>query len=172
VTFGSRSNGNRRGRRALIQGAELAQQLGAETHLLAIVPSNDGSMVDPSEAGMREQEQQIMEVLREGVERLRGRGLTATGHLAFGHAVDQSPKVARDLGVDLIVIGYRPKSSIARWWAGPGKSELLDRVHCSILASILAVPIGELLLSFRFWARQITLVRLRVTPVELCSTNR
>jgi hypothetical protein len=34
----------REGRRALIQGAELAQQLGAETHLLAIVPSNDGSM--------------------------------------------------------------------------------------------------------------------------------
>ena len=60
----------REGRRALIQGAELAQQLGAETHLLAIVPSNDGSMVDPSEAGMREQERQIKEVLREGVERL------------------------------------------------------------------------------------------------------
>jgi nucleotide-binding universal stress UspA family protein len=126
----------REGRRALIQGAELAQQLGAETHLLAVVPSNDGSMVDPSEAGMREQERQIKEVLREGVERLRARGLTATGHLAFGHAIDQIPKVASDLGVDLIVVGYRPRSSMARWWAGPGKSELLDRVHCSILASI------------------------------------
>jgi nucleotide-binding universal stress UspA family protein len=126
----------REGRRALIQGAELAQQLGAETHLLAIVPGNDGSMVEPSEAGMREQERQIKEVLREGVERLRARGLTATGHLAFGPAVEQIPKVASDLGVDLIVVGYRPRSSMARWWSGPGKSELLDRVHCSILASI------------------------------------
>jgi nucleotide-binding universal stress UspA family protein len=126
----------REGRQALIQGAELAQQLGAETHLLAIVPGNDGSMVEPSEAGMREQERQIKEVLREGVERLRARGLTATGHLAFGQAVEQIPKVASDLGVDLIVVGYRPRSSMARWWSGPGKSELLDRVHCSILASI------------------------------------
>jgi nucleotide-binding universal stress UspA family protein len=100
------------------------------------VPGNDGSMVEPSEAGMREQERQTKEVLREGVERLRARGLTATGHLAFGHAADRIPKVASDLGVDLIVVGYRPRSGVARWWAGPGKSELLDRVHCSILASI------------------------------------
>lgn len=126
----------REGRHALIQGAELAQQLGAETHLLAIVPANDGSMVEPSEAGLREQERQIKDVLREGVERLRARGLTATGHLAFGQAVDQIPKVASALGVDLIVVGYRPQSGMARWWSGPGKAELLDRVHCSILASI------------------------------------
>jgi nucleotide-binding universal stress UspA family protein len=124
----------REGRHALIHGAELAQQLGAETHLLAVVPT--GSMIDPSEVGLREQERQIKDVLREGVERLRARGLTATGHLAFGRPVDQIPKIARDLGVDLIVVGYRPKSAMLRWWSGPGKSELLDRVHCSILASI------------------------------------
>jgi nucleotide-binding universal stress UspA family protein len=54
----------------------------------------------------------------------------------FGDAVDQIPKVARELGVDLIVVGYRRTSAMARWWTGPGKAELLDRVHCSILASI------------------------------------
>jgi len=70
------------------------------------------------------------------VERLRARGLTATGHLAFGPAVDQIPRVASALGVDLIVVGYRPTSGMARWWSGPGKAELLDCVHCSIVASI------------------------------------
>jgi hypothetical protein len=40
------------------------------------------------------------------------------------------------LGVDLIVVGHRPCGPIARWWAGPGNSQLLDRVDCSILVSI------------------------------------
>ena len=125
------------GRRALLQGAELAQQLGAETHLLAIASAVGGSMVEvPSDLALREEEKHIKEVLREGVERLRARGLVATGHLAFGRPIDQIPKVARSLGVDLIVVGYRPCGVMTRWWAGPGNAQLLDLVGCSILVSI------------------------------------
>jgi nucleotide-binding universal stress UspA family protein len=128
---------SREGRRALLQGAELAQQAGAETHLLAIAPGYAGSMIDtPSEVAIRNYEKNIKEVLREGVERLRARGLTATGHLVFGNPIDQIPAVARRLGVDLIVVGHRPCGPIARWWAGPGNAQLLDRVGCSILVSI------------------------------------
>src|ERR1700691_2579132 len=128
----------REGRRALIQGAELAQQLGAETHLLAIAPTVIGSsMVDmPSAVALQEEEKNIREVLREGVERLRARGLTATGHLAFGRPIEHLPAVARDLGVDLIIIGHRPCGVVERWWAGPGNTQLLDHIDCSILVSI------------------------------------
>jgi len=125
------------GRRALLQGAELAQQLGAEAHLLAIASAMGGGMVEvPSDLALREEEKHIKEVLREGVERLRARGLVATGHLAFGRPIDQIPKVARSLGVDLIVVGYRPCGVMARWWAGAGNAQLLDLVGCSILVSI------------------------------------
>jgi nucleotide-binding universal stress UspA family protein len=128
---------SREGRRALIQGAELAQQVGAETHLLAIAPAFVGSMVDrPSEVAIRQHEKNIKDVLREGVERLHARGLSATGHLVFGNPIDQIPAVARRLGVDLIVVGHKPCGPIARWWAGPGNAQLLDRVDCSILVSI------------------------------------
>ena len=128
---------SREGRRALIQGAELAQQVGAETHLLAIAPGIAGSMVDaPSQVVIRQHEKNIKDVLREGVERLRARGLSATGHLVFGNPIEQIPAVARHLGVDLIVVGHRPCGAIARWWAGPGNAQLLDRVDCSILVSI------------------------------------
>ena len=127
---------SREGRRALIQGAELAQQVGAETHLLAVAPRL-GTMVDaPSALAMSHQEKDIKEVLHEGVERLRSRGLVAKGHLVFGTAMDEIPAVAQQLGVDLIVIGHRPCGPIARWWAGPGNAQLLDRVACSILVSI------------------------------------
>lgn len=128
----------REGRRALIQGAELAQKLESETHLLAIAPTLVGStMVDmPSAVALQEEERNIREVLREGVERLRARGLVATGHLAFGSPIEQIPAVAQSLGVDLIVIGHRPTGALARWWAGPGNAQLLDQVACSILVSI------------------------------------
>jgi nucleotide-binding universal stress UspA family protein len=128
----------REGRRALIQGAELAQGLGAETHLLAIAPTIvGGTMVElPSECALREEHKIIKDVLREGVERLRARGLVATGHLAFGRPIKQISAVARDLGVDLIVIGHRPCGAVERWWTGPGNAQLLDLVDCSILVSI------------------------------------
>jgi nucleotide-binding universal stress UspA family protein len=126
------------GRRALIQGAELAQELGAETHLLAVsgaVPG--GGMLDqPSDIAMREQERTIREVLNEGVERLKARGLEATGHVAYGRPMEQIPKVAHALGVDLVVVGYRPVGKLARWWGAPGNAQLLDLVACSILVSI------------------------------------
>lgn len=128
---------SREGRRALLQGAELAQRVGAETHLLAIAPASAGSMVDvPSAAVIQGLEKNIKEVLREGVDRLRSRGLAATGHLVFGDPMEQIPAVARHLGVDLIVVGHRPCGRIARWWSGPGSAQLLDRVACSILVAI------------------------------------
>jgi nucleotide-binding universal stress UspA family protein len=128
----------REGRRALLQGAELAQQLGAETHLLAIAPTIVGSSMRdmPSAVALQEAERNIRDVLREGVERLRARGLVATGHLAFGRPTEQIPAVARDLGVDLIIIGHRPCGVVERWWAGPGNAQLLDHIACSILVSI------------------------------------
>jgi nucleotide-binding universal stress UspA family protein len=127
----------REGRRALLQGAELAEKLGAATHLLAIASSVEVNMVEPpSQMVMHDQENQINEVLREGVERLKARGLDATGHLAFGRPIDHIPTFANQLGVDLIVIGHKPCGPVARWWAGPGNAQLLDRVCCSILVSI------------------------------------
>jgi nucleotide-binding universal stress UspA family protein len=85
---------------------------------------------------LREEDKTIKEVLREGVARLRARGLVATGHLAFGRPIERISEVARELGVDLIVIGHRPCGLVERWWAGPGNAQLLDLVDCSILVSI------------------------------------
>ncbi len=126
------------GRRALITGAELAQKLGAQTHLLAIAPTIvGGAMMDmPSNVALREEDRQVRDILREGVERLRGRGLAATGRLAFGRPMDQIAAVAKELKVDLIVIGHRPSVGLARWWTGPGNIQLLDIVACSVLVSI------------------------------------
>jgi nucleotide-binding universal stress UspA family protein len=109
------------GRRALLQGAELAEKLGTETHLLAVVNGlSGGGMVElPSQMALRDDERNVKEVLLEGVRRLEARGLKATGHLAHGRP-----------------IGHRPCGILARWWAGPGNAQLLDRIACSILIAV------------------------------------
>ncbi|MDF3831778.1 universal stress protein [Cupriavidus basilensis] len=128
----------REGRRALRYGAELAQQLHADTHLLAVLESAhwlhgfDALAAD----ALSIEERAAKEILSEGVSKLKASGVTATGHFAVGSPIDQIARVAHALKVDLIVVGHRRCGLLARWWAGPGHGLLLDRVSCSILVAI------------------------------------
>lgn len=128
----------REGRRALRFGADLAQQLGAETHLLAVRDNSylmAGYDVLVAEA-VTVEERVAQEILQEGVEKLEARGVTAVGHFAIGNPIDQIPSFANRFKVDLIVVGHRPCGTLARWWMGPGNGLLLDRVSCSVLVAI------------------------------------
>ena len=128
----------REGRRALRYGAELAQHLQAETHLLAVLGNAywlRGFDAMAAEAPLVE-EQSAREILSEGVSKLKARGVVAIGHFATGSPIDQIARVARELNVNLIVVGHRRCGLLARWWAGQGHGLLLDRVSCSILVAI------------------------------------
>jgi nucleotide-binding universal stress UspA family protein len=75
-------------------------------------------------------------VLDEGLKKLAARGILARGHFAIGDPLEQIPLFARDLKVDLIVVGHRPASGLARWWGGRSDGLLLDRVSCSVLVTM------------------------------------
>ncbi|KND55118.1 putative universal stress protein, UspA [Candidatus Paraburkholderia kirkii] len=75
-------------------------------------------------------------ILQEGVDWLRERGLHAQGHFAFGHPIGKIAALADSLKVDLVVVGHRCRSGLARWWMGAGNMPLLDRVKCSILVAV------------------------------------
>jgi nucleotide-binding universal stress UspA family protein len=79
------------GRLALRCGAALAQQLQAETHLLSILDCTYWSSGFDVLSAMKFEvdEQAAQETLREGIDRLRAWGVTATGHYSTGNAVDQ-----------------------------------------------------------------------------------
>jgi nucleotide-binding universal stress UspA family protein len=128
----------REGRRALRVGADLAQQLGAETHLLAVRDNTYllvGYDVLVAEAADIE-EQVAKDILQEGVQKLEARGMVATGHYAVGNPIEQIPLFANRYNVDLIVVGHKPCGKLARWWSGPGNGLLLDKVKCSVLVAI------------------------------------
>lgn len=133
-------DGSLEGRKALRHGANLATDLKADTHVLAVVniiasvAQSGGMMADVTCNAI---ETTTREILEEGVQWLVARGVSAKGHLAYGRPIEEIPRVAEELGADLIVVGHHTRGALARWWAGGSDSAmLLDRVSTSLLVCV------------------------------------
>jgi nucleotide-binding universal stress UspA family protein len=137
-------DGTAEGRLALLEGAELASAMRADTYLLAIC--RDMLTVSTPEGVTPElvtcQEGTAQSLLDDGVARLRARGLGSAGELAIGDPLRLIPEVARRVGADLIVLGHRRRGRLARWWSDSPQQSLLDVVGCSILVATGAEPHG------------------------------
>ena len=131
-------NATREGRCALRLGAQLARQLGAETHLLAVL--DDAAWARGIDAvpaiPFDLEEMSAKDVLREGVQKLAQLGVVASGHFAIGNPMNQIPRFAEELKIDLIVVGHHRSGLLARWWTGQDDGRLLDRVSCSVLIAM------------------------------------
>ena len=73
------------------------------------------------------------QLLTEGVQWLRDRAVHADGQLVYGNPMVIIPEVAKRIDADLIVVGYRYKNRLTRWWAEGEEATLLTKVNCSIL---------------------------------------
>ena len=131
-------DGTAEGRNALRDGADVAICMKTETHLLAIIRSTTGRSVPEglTEAAFHRENEEAMQILNEGVAWLKERGLDAHGYIAFGDPIEQIDLTARSLNVDLIVLGHRKRSRLARWWSDSEDATLLERAPCSILVAV------------------------------------
>ena len=133
-------NGSAEGKRALLECAELANFLGAETHLLAVASMPPSLFLTEGfvpEELLEEEKKRTQQVLDEGIASLKERGFAAAGHLAVGEPVEEICRRAKELSVDLVVVGHNQKTSFAaRWWKGSVGASLLDYSPCSILIAL------------------------------------
>jgi nucleotide-binding universal stress UspA family protein len=131
-------DGTKEGRNALTEGAELALTMNAHTHLLAILRSRGADLAAESlgPSHLHGEQQAAMRILREGVEWLKARNLDAQGQLVFGDPVSHIATCAGKLGCDLIVVGHRHRSRLARWWGEDEDARLLELAPCSILVAL------------------------------------
>src|SRR6202158_3423452 len=110
-------DGSIEGRRALREGAKLAQLCCAEGFLLAVV---ELSPIMAPDAGLTipidEQTENYKAVLAEGVERLKALGFSPTFMLETGEAGQKIAEFAEEIGAHLVVVGHRPQGPLARWW--------------------------------------------------------
>jgi nucleotide-binding universal stress UspA family protein len=131
-------DGTREGQHALADGARLAQELRAQVHVLSVVNNSawmqgtDITSAVPADLVS----DSVKSVLDEGLKKLAARGVNAIGHFAIGDPLDQIPFFAKDLNVDLIVVGHHRTTGLARWWGGRTDGLLLDRVSCSVLVTM------------------------------------
>ena len=133
-------DGSAEGRKGLREGAVLARAMGSSTHLLAVCRSQ-GTMSPPE--GMtpmlaQGEEHTARALLDEGVRKLIELGIKAQGALLIGDPLVHIPQYAAKIKADLVVMGHRPRSRIARWWSDSPQSLLLDRMPCSILIAMNA----------------------------------
>ena len=128
-------DGSIEGRRALREGAKLAQLCHAEVFLLAVVET--ASSVAALEGGvmisMDEQFAAYQAILAEGVERLKALGFSPTARLEAGDPGQTIADVAEEIGAQLVVVGHRPQGPLARWWFGSVGSYLVKRLRYSVL---------------------------------------
>lgn len=133
-------DGSPEGHQALDEGKEVVERTQAEATLLAVVTvPTSVAMADtlgPNVASDR-QYAYYEEVLEDAVAEMQARGIkTVKGRLAFGDASTQILTVAREIDADLIILGHRHQTRLARWWSGSVSYSLLDRAPCSILIAI------------------------------------
>jgi nucleotide-binding universal stress UspA family protein len=135
-------DGSTEGRKALREGALLARAMGAQTHLLAICRDLASTLVPEAvTATLVECEEHVAQsILDQGVDKLRELGIDAQGTLLIGDPLVHIPSYAAKVHADLVVIGHRQRSRIARWWSDSPHPVLLDRVSCSILIAHAAEP--------------------------------
>lgn len=130
-------DGSESGRRALLECAEINDLLHAEIHLLAVAPIASTLFVAEgfvADVPQEEENERFSEVLKEGLEQLKARGVTAEGHLVTGDAVREISRLAHELRVNLIVIGHTHHSSrLERWWKGSVGASLVEEAPCNIL---------------------------------------
>jgi nucleotide-binding universal stress UspA family protein len=130
-------DGSVEGRTALREGALLARQCGAQVFLLSVlVDTGTLLLADVADAGASVQmEDAFMEVLNEGVARLRQLGFDPVAKLVRGEPAEEIGTYASQIGADLIVVGHRRQSAFDRWWSGPRGAYLIDYTDCSLLVA-------------------------------------
>ena len=136
-------DGSQEGKRALLECADLASFLQADTCLLAVATMPPSLFLTEGfvpEELLEEEKKRTQNVLDEGIRTLRERGFNASGQLAVGEPVEEICRAAKSMGADLVVVGHNQKTSFAsRWWKGSVGATLLDYAPCSILIALAKV---------------------------------
>jgi nucleotide-binding universal stress UspA family protein len=131
-------DGTIEGRRALREGGEVVVAMKCDAYLLAIcrnmVSTSVPEGVTPQLVACEEDAARAL--LAEGVKWLTERGIAAKGSLVYGDPLVHIPKVAAQMGADLIVVGHRYRSRIARWWSESEQQTLLNNISCSLLIAM------------------------------------
>jgi nucleotide-binding universal stress UspA family protein len=134
-------DGSLEGAIALREGALLARRCAAQVFILSVVPGVGGVQVAEGiySGPIAHQMDSYKDLLERGLTRLRQFGLEPVGRLVVGEPVRAIGAFAREVRADLVVVGHRRQTMLARWWSGPAGAYLGDHVACTLLIARTAI---------------------------------
>ena len=149
-------DGSVEGRTALREGALLARQCGAKVFRLSVLADYKTFLLtEVALAGVSvEMENDLMDVLNDGVARLRKLGFDPVAKLVRGQPAEEIGNFARQIEADLIVVGHQRQSAFDRWWSGPKGAYLMDYTDCSLLVARNAVSDEAIEAAFMEWPNE------------------
>ena len=120
-------------KRALNRAIELAKAFGSKLLITSVAPVLDASgrsagAIDPVDPPARHEEE-----LREAAETIKAAGLSAELVPALGHPAETIVQVANDNGADMIVVGTREISLIARVLGQSTSENVARHARCDVL---------------------------------------
>ena len=137
-------DGSIEGRRALREGAKLAQLCRAEVFLLAVVELPSVVVPDAGLAIPIGNKRKITKPpLRKGGAS-QGVGFFTYRKIGNRRSGQKIADVAEEIGAQLVVVGHRPRGPLARWWFGSVGSYLVKRLRCSVLVGQTEISDDEL----------------------------
>jgi nucleotide-binding universal stress UspA family protein len=91
-------------------------------------------ITDYEDPSFDEKQKESQLKLDDGYEQLEKAGITATKHLEIGEPVEVIERLAKDLDINLVIVGHsKKKSRTLRWWAGTKDAKLTEKIQCSLL---------------------------------------
>jgi nucleotide-binding universal stress UspA family protein len=133
-------DGTREAKTALRHAAELALALEAHTDVLAVVDTTSTIAATGwylSDLACACVQDAAMITLREALDHMEDSGVPVRGHMACGDVVDSISTHAGLLNSDILVVGHRPRSGLARWWnRGLAHDDLMARCNGRLVVTI------------------------------------
>jgi nucleotide-binding universal stress UspA family protein len=123
---------------AVHRGGELARLCKADLHLLGIVVTAGGMLLDPAivSVDLLETERQYLnQGLAEAVRDLALRGVHAKTCIRDGEPSREIIAYIHEIQADLVVVGRDDKGRLARWFEGSVGTQLFDTLPCSLLVA-------------------------------------
>ncbi|WDF72492.1 universal stress protein [Novosphingobium sp. KACC 22771] len=121
---------------ALHRGAELARLCKAELHVLGVVATAGGMLLDPavvSDELLETERTYLRDALDASVHELRGKGVKAMACIRDGAPAYEIVDYAHEIKADLVVVGHSAKGLLACWFEGSVGSSLLAQMPCNVL---------------------------------------
>jgi nucleotide-binding universal stress UspA family protein len=125
-------DGSEHSKKAFDVGLDLASRYAAEVIVLAVArvaePPEDVETEAAIESASEFYEKQFVDLRQQAT----AKGVKAQFEIRPGHAADQIVLVAKQEGVDVIVMGHRGRSRVSRWLLGSISKRVLSYAHCSV----------------------------------------